>query len=309
MWRTSFVISQEHVDVFMTAFEDSVDSVSAFALGNPGTFDASTRWQIDLLTSDRPDNSKTGEVIARITSRLSISAPNFTAKELRSRDWVADSEAALGPVNVGRFRVRGRHVPPSPKPEVYDIQVEASRAFGSGHHETTRGCLAAIERVARNKNPRRALDLGTGSGVLAIAIAMRMGIPVVAADVDPVAVAVAKENVRINGSATLIDTAVSDGVRNAASFGRYDLVVANILAGPLVRLVPAIDRLARPTSTIVLSGIVTRQEAALLAAYRRIGFSLVSRVVTGSWPTIILNRRGRTSGPKLWPTPAVGSVR
>ena len=286
MWRTSFVVSSSHIDALMAALEGACESVSAFALSTHDAAEPISQWRVEMLTTDRPDTS----ALHRDIASARVTPVEFEIVRLPDRDWVADSEAGLGPVRVGRFRIRGRHIAPRATPEIIDVLVEAGRAFGSGHHETTRGCLTAIERITRAGKPARALDLGTGSGVLAIALARRARIPVVALDIDPIAVDVARRNIRVNEAAHWIRAEVSDGVCNTAYLGRFDLIVANILAGPLIRLVPAIDRLAQRSSTIILSGIVTRQEAALLAAYRRARFSLVSRIVAGNWPTLILAR-------------------
>jgi ribosomal protein L11 methyltransferase len=290
MWRTSIVVPQALVSTYLAAFDETAETVSAFALTAPSSNDASARWQVEWLSSVAPNDTEIRSRIGVIAAGLSIEPPQAITAELLERDWVAESESRLGPVSVGRFFVRGSHVPPSHGPAVFDIVVEAGRAFGSGHHETTSACLRAIEHVARRRRIIRALDLGTGSGVLAIALAKRNHLPVVAVDIDPLAIGVATENVRLNGCAKWIRTVVSNGHRNMAELGRFDLIIANILAGPLIGLTSAIDRLARPSATIILSGIVTRQETAILAAYRRAGFALVSRIVAGDWPTLILAR-------------------
>ncbi len=290
MWRTSIVVLQPYVSTFMTRLEDTADSVSAFAISTPSSNEALANWQVEWLTNAPPSEAETRSRIKLIAADLAIEPPQAVTIELPQRDWVAESEAHLGPVSVGRFFVRGSHVPPSPNPALFDIVVEAGRAFGSGHHETTSGCLRAIERVARHRPLNRALDLGTGSGVLAIALAKRNHLPVVAVDIDPLAVGVATDNVKQNGCTKWVRTVVSNGRRNTTDLGRFDLVVANILAGPLIGLTSTIDRLAQPAATIILSGIVTRQEAAILAAYRRAGFSLISRIIAGEWPTLILAR-------------------
>lgn len=291
MWRTSIVVPHAHVSSYMAALEDIAETVSAFSLGSPPD-EAPETWQIELLSSALPNDAELTSRIGAITAELTVKPPHPITEVLPERDWVADAESRLGPVTVDRFHVRGSHVPPSLNAHVYEIVVEAGRAFGSGHHETTQGCLRAIEVVARRRGVKRALDLGTGSAVLAIAVAKRNRIPVVGIDIDPHAVGVAAENIRLNGCARWIRAVVSDGRRNAAALGRFDLVVANIFAKPLLRLLPDISRLARPSATLIVSGIVTRQEAAIVAAYRRAGFTLGSRIVGGEWPTLILDRGG-----------------
>ncbi|MCG6116576.1 MAG: 50S ribosomal protein L11 methyltransferase, partial [Mesorhizobium sp.] len=187
-----------------------------------------------------------------------------------SIDWMQSVLADLKPVRAGRFLVHGAHDRARVAANDIGIEIEAGQAFGTGHHGTTAGCLTMIGDIVRRKAPRRALDLGTGSAVLAIAIARLQRIPVLATDIDPVAVAVARDNVRANGVSSLVHTAVAVGLNGPAfaDGGRFDLIVANILAGPLMRLAPAMERRLATGGDIVLSGILARQRQAVLAAYR-----------------------------------------
>src|SRR5262245_39589078 len=169
---------------------------------------------------------------------------------LRDIDWVALSLQGLKPVRAGRFFVHGAHDRDKRRAGDLAIEIEAGLAFGTGHHGTTSGCLDMIWQVARRERPRNALDLGAGSAVLAIALAKMARIPVLATDIDPVATAVAAENVRLNHVSAFVDTETAPGFHHAAfAFGApFDLIVANILARPLMRLAPEMARHVSPAA-------------------------------------------------------------
>ncbi len=290
MRRFSFVVAAHHADAFVAALDD-IPGLSVYAQAEPSPRgEGEEEWTVSLLCGDGQLAVGAETRMRRVAETLDIPYPALSTDQLPDRDWVAVSEQRLGAIKVGRFRVHGRHIAASTDPSLYDIVVEAGRAFGSGHHATTRGCLAAIEIIARRRRVVRALDLGTGSGVLAIAMARRMRIPVTAIDIDPTAVSVAAENVHRNGVANLVHTVVGNGLWQCRPRQTFDLVVANILAEPLIRSAPAIARLARHQASLVLSGISIRQQAAVAAAYRRSRFVLVARSVEGDWPTLILER-------------------
>ena len=177
------------------------------------------------------------------------------------------------------------------------MEIDAGLAFGSGHHGTTAGCLYAIDRVLRRSVPRRTLDIGTGSGVLAIAIAKRTRRPVVAVDIDPVAVDVATDNARLNGVAPLVRTWCGDGVdARGVRSGPFDLIVANVLANPLVAMASDISRALAPGGSVILSGILDRQARRVEAAYRARGLVPRARHAREGWTTLTLARPAPHAG-------------
>jgi ribosomal protein L11 methyltransferase len=222
---------------------------------------------------------------------------DFTISPIDSDvNWVAKSLEGLQPVTAGGFYVYGshsaEHVPPAgPIP----LRIEAAQAFGTGHHETTTGCLEAIARTLKHTRPRKMLDVGTGTGVLAIALAKRTHTPVLASDIDPIATATTIENARDNGVGNLIRAVTATGLDHTtiARGAPYDLVVANILAGPLASLAPAIGRAAAPGATIILSGLLATQAAWVANAYRQQGIVIRQRLVRGDWATLILEKASR----------------
>ena len=187
---------------------------------------------------------------------------------------MAKSLEGLAPVRAGPFMVHGGHDRDKVRPDDIAIEIEADEAFGSGHHGTTAGCLAAIDALAGAGRIGNALDLGTGSGVLAIALARRAGCPVIATDIDPVAARIAEENVaaqrRRPPSSRVFAADGFDHLQIAAA-APYDLIVANILAAPLVALAPALRRRLAPGGHVILSGLLTSQQEQVTAAYGRGG--------------------------------------
>ena len=218
--------------------------------------------------------------------------PDLVIEPVPDIDWVSHSLAGLTPVRVGRYLVHGSHDRRLRRTGDIAIEIEAGLAFGTGHHGTTAGCLQAIARVLQSETPRRALDLGAGSAVLAIAIARAARIPVLATDIDPIAVRVALQNVRLNGVESLIATQTAPGFHHRifAQWRPFDLIVANILARPLMGLAPGMARHLAAGGSLILSGILERQRRAVIAAYNAQGFRHIRTDTRDGWVTIHMKR-------------------
>jgi ribosomal protein L11 methyltransferase len=209
---------------------------------------------------------------------------------------VQASLAALTPVDAGRFRVHGSHDRGSVPGNRIGLEIEAALAFGTGHHGTTRGCLMGLDALAKRGKYRRILDIGTGTGVLAIAAARAWHVPVLATDIDPLAVAAARGNARLNRAGPAIEAIRADGLsaRRIRDGAPYDLIFANILLGPLVRMAAPMAQLAAPGARIVLSGLLPTHAHAALAAYRAQGLTLDKRIPLDGWMTLIMTKPGRS---------------
>ncbi len=205
-------------------------------------------------------------------------------------DWVAKSLEGLKPVRAGRIIVHGSHDRDKVRKGDISIEIDAGQAFGTGHHGTTAGCLEVIDRVLRSRPVSNALDLGTGSGVLAIAAHKLARIPILATDIDPVATHIAHDNARKNGVAGGITTATAPGFHHRAftDHGPFDLIIANILARPLMALAPQLKRNLRPGGTVILSGILAEQRWKVLAAYSNQNLSHIRTIWRNGWVTIEL---------------------
>lgn len=216
----------------------------------------------------------------------------ITREDLPEIDWVAKSLEGLKPVRAGGFLVHGHHDRDVIRDGEISIEIEAGQAFGTGHHGTTAGCLDMIASVVSAEKPNNALDLGTGSAVLAIAIAKLLPVPVLATDIDPVAVEVAAENVALNGVSNHVATVTAAGFDDPVFQERapFDLIVANILAKPLMLLAPEMASYLARDGSIILSGILEEQGDAVIAAYVEQGFRHIHTLHREGWVTLHLKR-------------------
>lgn len=263
-------------------------AVSAFEIDDEAE---DSPWFVEVFFAEPPDEDAIRALIGPIVGE-DLSGAVFTAVE--SKDWVKASLDGLKPVRAGRFLVHGSHDRGAVGVNDIGIEIEASLAFGTGHHGTTAGCLLAIHEECRRRTPRHVLDVGSGTGLLALAAAKLLKRRVVAGDIDPVAVEVARANAALNHAPQALDLYVGPGVRHAkaARPGHFDLVVANILQRPLMRLSRDIAAVLKPNGTLILSGLMMRDVAGVLAAYRMQGWSLQRRAAREGWATLVLRRCG-----------------
>lgn len=259
-------------------------------------------WQLDAYFEGKPSPAAI-RLIKSLVPSASGSKPLVEA--LPDEDWVTISQQGLEPVTAGRFHVRNLASDPE-NPGHINLLIEASRAFGTGQHETTAGCLAMLDRMRRiGMRFGNVADIGTGTGLLAFAaLNLWPRAHAIASDIDPVAVEISAENARANnvrlgeGSGRLALVAAA-GIHHPALIARapYDLLIANILAGPLIELAPSLCAVVEDGGTIILAGLLQTQADAVLAAYRAQGMRLAERSDRGDWPTLRLRKRptiGRT---------------
>jgi ribosomal protein L11 methyltransferase len=247
--------------------------------------DGSKLWEVGAYFEGRPD-AATLDLLA-----AAFGARPFTVSELPETDWVAKVRRELAPVEAGRFFLYGSHdadkVPGGVKP----LLIEASMAFGTGHHGTTKGCLIAFDRLlSQAPPPARVADVGAGTAVLAMAAALSGCRDIVAGDIDPVAVEVAVANVEANGLAGRVVCVEAAGFGDPAfdAVTPADLVFANILKGPLVELAPEMARRVAPGGHAILSGLLTEQGDSVAEVYSRHGFNEVDRDDIGEWTCLTL---------------------
>jgi ribosomal protein L11 methyltransferase len=264
--------------------EPPPDALTLFESGEDG-------WRIEAYFSELPDPSELRATLAEVTG---LAVPPIEAEDVPPLNWVAISQAALPPVIAGRFTIHGSHDQERVGRGPNAILIDAGEAFGTAHHATTYGCLTAIDRLTRRRPFRRVLDLGCGSGVLAIAAARALpGAAIVATDMDPTSVDVARSNMIANTAPGRIGAHVATGLSHPKlrRTAKFDLVVANILAGPLIQLARDIRRIVPARGKLVLSGILIPQAPAVIAAFTAQGFALERHDRVTGWSTLTLTKR------------------
>jgi ribosomal protein L11 methyltransferase len=273
------------------ALVDAVMERDDLALNASAHEDTETgEWVFEAVCDEAPDLDSFSE-LARLTLGGNV---EFAVETIDPNvNWVAKSLEGLAPVVAGGFYIYGSHEAGPVPSGVTGIRIDAAQAFGTGHHETTTGCLEAIDRTLKRTSPQKLLDIGTGTGVLAIALAKRLRRPVIASDIDPIAVTTTEENARDNGVGGWIIAIEATGLDHKviASNAPYDLIVANILASPLQKLAPGVSRAAARGATIILSGILNTQAQRVIAAYVANGMVVRQRITKKEWTTLILERK------------------
>ena len=259
-----------------------------------------------VLVADEPDESRpeewlihayfeqepAGEDIAIVSS---LGSGPARIEQLGEQDWVTISQAGLQPIRAGRFTVHTPTYPP--ERERTNFEIDAGLAFGTGQHATTSGCLEALDALASNGHRFvNIADVGTGTGLLAFAaLALWPEARCIATDIDPIAVDVARDNAAINGvklghGAGELLLAQADGMESPLLTARapFDLIIANILAGPLIELAPNFTEAMAPGGTVILAGLLDAQADRVIASYEKLGLALGGRGA-GEWPVLVLN--------------------
>ena len=281
-WKLTLPCTRAEAEAIDASGELTIDAV---IMTTEEIEDDVESWRLDAYFEVEPDADTVAAVRALIPS---AAGTEIAVERLGDADWVTMSQAGLEPLSVGRFFVHtGAHAGAVPA-DKRAFLIEASRAFGTGHHETTSGCLAMLD--ALDGPFANVIDIGTGTGLLAFAAAhLWPEAAVMGTDIDPVSIDVTRENAVLNGVAG-IDLVVADGTLDDAIVARapYDLVIANILAGPLVSMAPEIASIADTGATIVLAGLLETQRAGVVAAYEACGCSLEAVDRRGDWSVLRL---------------------
>jgi ribosomal protein L11 methyltransferase len=280
LWKASVPATKAEAQNIAAAFELGTNPQAVLISEVPFADEAT----VEALYAVMPD----GDLLDRLAGR------RVHVALLPDIDWIRLSQEGLPPVRAGRFFVYGAHDAGQVPPGVIPIRIEAGLAFGTGHHETTALCLRVLSDLSKSRRFENVLDLGCGTGLLAIGAAKLWRRPVLASDIDAVAVAVTRENARANGEAPLVRAVTADGLAHPAlaRHAPYDLVVANILAGPLTLLAPQIARALAPGAALILSGLLRWQENLVVSFYRPHGLILRKTRREGVWSALLLERPG-----------------
>jgi len=279
-------------------FDPTETAISAFEIEEGvTTLSLNAPWKVEIYFAHHPDEEAVRDLLRPIVGDLVDTTP-FTT--VNTRDWVATSLDGLKPVRAGRVIVHGAHDRDVVRINDVAIEIEAALAFGTGHHGTTAGCLLALDAELKKRRPRHGIDVGTGTGILALALAKQVKRKVVAGDIDAIAVEVSASNARINHAPQALDLYVAPGLRHAKADRprHFDLIFANILAGPLRKLAPAIARALSDDGTVILSGLLEMDVAGVVSAYRHQGLALAKRSSREGWATLVMKRGGAAARPR-----------
>lgn len=296
-WKLIALAPRGVIEAALLAHEDALDWDPEIVLsGCEIAEDKPEDWQLEAWLGREPTMADR----SAITALFSGKAPPLATEKLPDIDWVTQSQQGLEPIRAGRFHVHTPDRPPLDQPGVRDFAIPASQAFGTGQHATTAGCLEMLgEMKARGLVVRNLADIGTGTGLLAFAaLDLWPRALATASDIDAVCVTVVEENAAANsialgagpGELTML---VADGMEHPLLHARgpYDLIIANILAGPLIGLAPHFARSLVPGGHLLLAGLLETQEPQVRAACRAAGLRIAERKVNGDWSILWLRKR------------------
>ena len=250
-------------------------------------------WRIHAYFADQPSKD---DLTALVTLAKFAAGAALRVDHLGEDDWVTMSQAGLEPIRAGRFFVHTPLHRDSVPEGATAYEIDAGLAFGTGHHATTAGCLAALDRLERSgKSFLNIADIGTGTGLLAFAaLSLWPAAKAIATDIDPISINVTSDNARINGvrighGPSELLLAIADGMDHEILTIRapFDLLIANILAGPLIELAPSFAASLTPGGSIVLAGLLDSQAESVIAAYDAQGVTVVGRG-EGEWCVLVL---------------------
>lgn len=298
-WKLTALASREVIEGALVAHEDALDWDPEIVLsGSEIAEDRPDDWQLEAWLSRKPTKADR----KALADLFAGDVPEFVEEQLPDTDWLVASQQDLEPIQAGRFYVHTPDHPASTDPKLVDFTIPASQAFGTGQHATTAGCLAMLTHMkAHGVVVRNCADIGTGTGLLAFAaLSLWPRALATASDIDAVCADVVEANARTNGvrmgsgNGELVMT-IADGMEHPLLAARcpYDLIMANILAGPLVSLAPDFGAALVPGGHLVLAGLLQTQEAAVRAACRKAGLRLAARLTNGDWSILWLRKRRR----------------
>ena len=291
VWHLDLTVPASQVEAFEALLGRWVEALSVFEREDLPHGPDGPQWRLEGYSEDPVDPAEVLAAVEVTAAAMGVPAPETVVAPVADRDWLTENLESFEPIRAGRYWVRGSHLTDRRPHGTHDLMVDAGAAFGSGEHATTHGCLLALDALARHMpRPHRVLDLGCGTAVLAMAAVRTWAVPVIATDIDPRSVAIARDNARRNGLAEWVRTDTAPGFRSrlVTRNAPYDLIFANILARPLMRLAPEVKAHLALGGRLVLSGLLRNQETMVLNAYLAQGLRLERRIRLDPWSALVL---------------------
>lgn len=278
-----FLVAPEHVATFEMALEEFASAVLTMPIEKG---EHKGMWEMQAIFETKPDIQDIERAMTFASQMCGITQPKWALNEMEKKNWLKESLISFPPVTIGKYYIYGSHIKDAPPADKIALQIDAATAFGSGEHQTTQGCLTALNELA--EKPKKVIDVGCGSGILAMAYAKTFNAPVDAVDIDPESVLVTSNSAKINGLDHLMRIWESDGYKGVND--QYDLVFCNILARPLINMASDLKDHLTSGGMAILSGFLIRQERWVLKAHTDIGLKLVAKYRINGWSTLVVRK-------------------
>lgn len=244
------------------------------------------KWELQAIFEGKPDETYLKTVLQVAADGAGICLPTVEVQPMENKNWLVECYQSFKPIQIGKYYIYGSHIDEMPPVDLISLKIDAATAFGTGEHQTTHGCLTALNDL--DFEPEKVIDVGCGSGILSMAYAKTFNKKVDAVDIDPESVRVATNNAKINGLDGLMNVWLSNGYESVSE--TYDLVLCNILARPLMDMASDLKKHLNKGGLAILSGFLTRQERWVLKAHTDIGFEFVKRYRINGWSTLVVKK-------------------
>lgn len=244
------------------------------------------KWELQAIFEGKPDERMLDFLIGQAAQQVNIEKPIVKVFPMENKNWLLECYQSFKPLSIGKYYIYGSHVEEQVPSGMIPLQIDAATAFGTGEHQTTHGCLTALNEL--DFVPEKVIDVGCGSGILSMAYAKTFKKKVDAVDIDPESVRVATENAKINGLSNLMTVWLSNGYQDVKE--TYDLVLCNILARPLMDMASDLKSHLNKGGIAILSGFLNRQERWVLKAHTDIGFKFIKRYRVNGWSTLVIQK-------------------
>lgn len=280
-----FLVPENAVPVFEMALEELASALLTRQIEkgkNKG------KWEVQAIFEGQPDSDEVACAMQFAADTVKIKMPKYEITAMPHKNWLKESLISFPPVTIGNYYIYGSHVKEMPPADKVSLLIDAATAFGSGEHQTTQGCLKAMENITKKFKPDFVLDVGCGSGILAMAYAKTYLKKVDAVDIDPESVWVTTNNAKENSLENFVTVWESDGYQKVQK--NYDLILCNILANPLIAMAKDLNAHLNAGGVAILSGFIYDQEDDVLKAHTDLGLKLIKKYHVKGWTTLVVGK-------------------